>query len=1203
MRFSEHGPNFPRELLDALLAGDVVFVCGAGVSAPQLPGFKGLVDRVFQDLNVEMEGGEQRAFNEQRYEEVLGSLARRLVHEGQMYRAVERILAPPQRPDLANHRTLLRLSRDLDNRVCLVTTNFDPLVEMAVARDVGTTAAQRISVAGQALPAPGSEGFEGVIHLHGRHADARTGLSGTPLVLTSAEYGDAYMRSGWAARFLFDLARCKTLVLVGYSAGDAPVRYLLNVLQADRERFTDLRPVYALDGVTNDEMEADERWSTIAVQPIPFRLANDGGPAFAPLWRDLKKLAALVEQPKKSRRARAAKILARTYASSSVDDRSDLAWLLKGRDDLWDVVLANVQDPEWFDHFSRDQLWQRSDSTRLLPFWFAAKWMDRRRLYAAARWCANGDRELSEGINNRLRLPREPLDPLWRKAWHILAQSNLERIRLRPDDAYQLAMELRQTPSLDADLIRAVDFLTPHLKIEPPWGGDEGEEHAPASLRDLYHVSETIGETMVGNEVSSALGALEDSTDRICELATAALGTTIRRCVDAELIVDGFDYLDFSVPSVEAHAQNEYHDGVVHLVVLLTQLLGRLVQNHRDLALRLTDEWKSLPGSVGKRMWLHSLRNRALFEFAAVFASVLALPQADFWAQRREIIQLLRERFGDATPHQVNQLVERIQREGPILYADLEPREGQTDWRPYARDHAMWVRLIALRLAGSLTEAGDQLLAAIQGRTPHLRRDLEEEDLFSSYSSGVHSIEGDPAPFMNAEPEERLDIAHRQLQSHDFDDRAGWLAYCRTDPSAAFATLSRVGFRTEDTELWRDLSSALAFPVPKEPDKLATRADLIRKTLRALDGQADRHLAPLSRSLTDLLSSRSEMSARMNIHWWDRLWRLARTADPPEDEVEGGRFYDRVINSQAGRLAEDLLKTIDQEKQRSGRASQANLWRLRRIAREPAFAGHLARGALARWVSYLCTIDEAFVERSLRPWLSGEDWRSKTLRAVICEWAQMGAASTRILKGEILRGVLESTASTNATHVAGKVLLPLLSKRLKEPGPEWGLTDADTARILKSCDDNIRVAAAQWLAIWQGSNELTPEERWARGIRTLFEAVWPKERKYKSQRITRELASCCTRTSSSFPEALEVFRPFFTTYTDTQGMPMLHGSDLPTRFPAQCLDFLWTLLRERTTSSGTYYLGESLDAIKAADPSLERDRRFQRLESITFRLA
>lgn len=39
LRFSNEGPAFPSQLVDALLSGDVVFLCGAGVSAPQLSGF------------------------------------------------------------------------------------------------------------------------------------------------------------------------------------------------------------------------------------------------------------------------------------------------------------------------------------------------------------------------------------------------------------------------------------------------------------------------------------------------------------------------------------------------------------------------------------------------------------------------------------------------------------------------------------------------------------------------------------------------------------------------------------------------------------------------------------------------------------------------------------------------------------------------------------------------------------------------------------------------------------------------------------------------------------------------------------------------------------------------------------------------------------------------------------------------------------
>ena len=88
LRFSEAGPEFPEQLVDALLTGDVVFLCGAGVSAPQLPGFGALVNRCFASLNVDMSASEQLSFNENRFEEALGSLSRRIVNPADMTRSV-----------------------------------------------------------------------------------------------------------------------------------------------------------------------------------------------------------------------------------------------------------------------------------------------------------------------------------------------------------------------------------------------------------------------------------------------------------------------------------------------------------------------------------------------------------------------------------------------------------------------------------------------------------------------------------------------------------------------------------------------------------------------------------------------------------------------------------------------------------------------------------------------------------------------------------------------------------------------------------------------------------------------------------------------------------------------------------------------------------------------------------------------------------
>ncbi|WP_042292078.1 SIR2 family protein, partial [Paraburkholderia mimosarum] len=277
LRFSDDGPAFPNDLVDRMLDGDVVFLCGAGVSAPQLPTFGELVDQIYQSIGVEPTTAESLAIKKHgRYEEALGAVARRLVNPARIYDEAAGILARPN-VDLAHHRTLLRLSRARDNSLLLVTTNFDGLFERALDASEGPGRGKTSSLAGQALPPPGTDTCQGIIHLHGRIRDAEAGLEATPLVLTSADYGDAYMRSGWASRFLFDLVRCKTLVLVGYSAGDAPVRYFLNLLEGDRDRFNDLRSVYALDSYEHDASETAERWDTIAVVPIPYRKRHDGG--------------------------------------------------------------------------------------------------------------------------------------------------------------------------------------------------------------------------------------------------------------------------------------------------------------------------------------------------------------------------------------------------------------------------------------------------------------------------------------------------------------------------------------------------------------------------------------------------------------------------------------------------------------------------------------------------------------------------------------------------------------------------------------------------------------------------------------------------------------------------------------------------------------------------------------------------------------
>jgi hypothetical protein len=130
-----------------------VFLCGAGVSAPQVPMFGKLVDCVYKKIGIEPTAAEALAIKNWRYEEALGAVSRRLANPARIYSEVTSILTRDI-ADLSHHKTLLRLSRARDNRLLLVTTNFECLFERAVDENEVRGQGKALSLAGQALPPP-----------------------------------------------------------------------------------------------------------------------------------------------------------------------------------------------------------------------------------------------------------------------------------------------------------------------------------------------------------------------------------------------------------------------------------------------------------------------------------------------------------------------------------------------------------------------------------------------------------------------------------------------------------------------------------------------------------------------------------------------------------------------------------------------------------------------------------------------------------------------------------------------------------------------------------------------------------------------------------------------------------------------------------------------------------------------------------------
>lgn len=233
MQFVPNGPDVPDLLLEAHEEGRVVFFCGAGVSYPAgLPGFQGLVDGLYERLGTTLEPAEQKPFEHHQYDVVLDQLERRLPGQRlDLRKALAKILQPDLDRDgaLDTHAALLRLGRSRDGALRLVTTNFDRLFEHA-GEEVGAFDKYMAPM----LPIPKNSRWDGVVYLHGRLPDEESETALHKLVLTSGDFGLAYLTERWAARFVSELFRNYVVCFVGYSIDDPVLRYMMDALAADR---------------------------------------------------------------------------------------------------------------------------------------------------------------------------------------------------------------------------------------------------------------------------------------------------------------------------------------------------------------------------------------------------------------------------------------------------------------------------------------------------------------------------------------------------------------------------------------------------------------------------------------------------------------------------------------------------------------------------------------------------------------------------------------------------------------------------------------------------------------------------------------------------------------------------------------------------------------------------------------------------------
>ena len=275
MQFVTHGPDIPDALLQAHEEGRVVFFCGAGISYPAgLPGFNGLVEQIYQLNDTTLSDIEREAFDRGQYDATLDLLERRL--PGQRL-SVRRALAEVLKPNLSldgatdTQAALLRLARNREGALRLVTTNFDRVFHIAAER----TGQKFQSYAAPMLPIPKNSRWNGLVHLHGLLPDIAEETTLNQLVVTSGDFGLAYLTERWAARFVSELFRNYVVCFVGYSINDPVLRYMMDALAADRMLGEVTLQAWALgEYKSGHEHRKAIEWKAKGVTPILYEVPD-----------------------------------------------------------------------------------------------------------------------------------------------------------------------------------------------------------------------------------------------------------------------------------------------------------------------------------------------------------------------------------------------------------------------------------------------------------------------------------------------------------------------------------------------------------------------------------------------------------------------------------------------------------------------------------------------------------------------------------------------------------------------------------------------------------------------------------------------------------------------------------------------------------------------------------------------------------------
>lgn len=1258
MRFIEGGPSIPDDLLVARDSGDVIFFCGAGISQHEakLPNFEQLGRSVIDLLGAANESTARKlldkALETGRMPSVGGLLAtdrvfgllEREFEVNDVRAAVAESIRPKAGYGLGAHRILIDLATSRAGITRLVTTNFDLLFEECDPnlRCFGPPR----------LPDPGSDReFRGIVHLHGRVDASYERPLDDEFVISSADFGRAYLSEGWATRFIQSLLARFQIVFVGYTADDPPVQYLLEALNL---RGGSRARLYAFQ--EGESGEAAALWEHRGVQAIAFDNSN----GFEPLWATLGAWA---------ERARDvegwyARLLATTSAGPTQVGqhlRGQIAHILATREGARRVATADllldgswllVIDPQQrysnpvevdprgesegrFDPFTAFRLDSdptpkpedhgRSSVNRIPPpdalDILRPSRTDFEEMSEPSGGALRGDAaELAAALPPRLasigiwiqRVAHQPIT-----LWWAAQQSGLHTSVRRHIEA-----ALRQEPERFSDRIRRgwrmlfaawddrrADPDSLLFEIQARVQREGWLESSVRAVASLYRPRLEVRKSCsLSHPLSGGGPVSEDVVYARVEYPSPAMRLPIPEgqlryavqqfranlelAISLEAEVTGNDRLHFETTRPDdGTVLPEDSYGLTGLIIKMQNLMALLAAHDPSAARNEIAGWPTYDEQVFARLriWAASQTLLSPHDAAEIF---LKLSDIVFWGplHERDLLYALRDRWTDLTEEDRLAIEHRLLT-GSYPWSE-DVRGGSSRAEAFDRMSRLhWLSRAGVRFGFDVTVEIDALRALAPEWTQELGAEIADSHAPKGFTV---STDTDPGLLLETPIAEILIQAREagQMGISDRVQREPFSGLADRRPIRAFAALTHVG-RLQLAPRWAWSAFLRADKRTTDPLRLirAIVGRLIRLPLDALHEIAYPVTDWMERIGPRLYGDAAEVLPAL----WDRLIEALNHDELERRQRSNDSWADAALNSPVGRLFNILLKDPAKDDRKAGEGFPPH-W-LARLDQLLSLRGALRCQALVM-ISYrlnwLFTIDPAWSERQLLPSARSDQADGDAFWDGVMWSARVPG---RILFEHIAPGLIERTRQPRARRHHSAIMAGFLLAG-------WGgaedaaehdrvISDIQFREILIWSDDELRIQILRQLKRWSA------ETRWQARVIPFFTQVWPKQRALRTPAISLDLANFLLASGDLMPVLMPFILPRLVPVRGGSLLTiLLNGEpkkDPVRRFPAATLDLLWAILSE-DPAFWPYRVEDLLGRLAAApetsgDPRLSELRR------------